>query len=113
MAERERDAHDRVARAVVKLVFMLAAVAAAWAFLPIVLSALLSTAGCRRWAHKGVELVGAVLVVGGLVAWYLLAHPHLDWRPGSWAGQLAWGVPLGVVAGFLLSRRKKRVLRVF
>lgn len=108
-----RDGHDKVQHGVLKLFLAAVALAVAYAWLPIVASALLSSLGCRRWARKGIELVGAVLVVIGLVAWWLIERPQLGWQPGAWGTQLVWGIPAGIVAGFLLSRRKKRILRVF
>ena len=113
MADAPRHGHDKVQHGVLKLFLAALGIAVAWAWLPIVASALLSSLGCRKWARKGVELVGAVLVVVGLVAWWLLERPHLGWQPGQWSSQIAWGVPFGVVLGFALSRRKKRLLRIF
>lgn len=112
MSER-RVMEDRVTHGVLYLVLAAVVLAAAYAWLPLVGATLLSSAACRRYAHKGVELAGAILIAGGIVGWVLIAHPHLDWRPGAWALQLTWGVPLGAVAGFALSRRRRKILRLF
>jgi hypothetical protein len=104
---------DRVTHGVFRLFLLAAAIAAAYAWLPLVGATLLSSAACRRYARKGIELAAAILISAGIVAWVLLAHPHLDWRPGDWGAQIVWGVPLGMVAGFALSRRKRKILRLF
>ena len=113
MASERRVMEDRVTHGVFKLFLAAAMLAAAYAWLPLVGATLLSSAACRRWARKGIELAAALLISAGIVGWVLVAHPHLDWRPGAWALQLTWGVPLGMVAGFALSRRKRRILRFF
>ena len=113
MASERREVEDRVTHGVFKLFLLAAAIAAAYAWLPLVGATLLSSAACRRYAHKGVELAAAILISAGIVGWVLLAHPHLDWRPGAWALQIPWGVPLGAVVGFALSRRKRKILRTF
>lgn len=113
MVGERREVEDRVTHGVLYLVLAAVAIAAAYAWLPLVAATLLSSAACRRYAHKGVELIGAVMIAGGIVGWVLLAHPHLDWRPGAWALQVVWGVPLGAVAGFALSRRRRKILRLF
>ncbi len=113
MADGTRDGHDKVQRWVLRLFLAALGIAVAWAWLPIVASTLLSSLGCRKWARKGVELVGAVLVVAGLVAWWLIERPQLGWQPGQWSSQIVWGIPFGIVLGFVLSRRKRKILRVF
>ena len=112
MSER-RVMEDRVTHGVFRLFLLAAMLAAAWAWLPLVGATLLSSAACRRYARKGVELAAALLISAGIVGWVLIAHPHLDWKPGAWALQVVWGVPLGMVAGFALSRRKRKILRFF
>lgn len=112
MGER-REVEDRVTHGVFRLFLAAAALAAAYAWLPLVAATLLSSAACRRWARKGIELAAAILISAGIIAWVLISHPSLDWRPGAWALQVVWGVPLGAVAGFALSRRKRKILRFF